>query len=423
MNIQISRLKIVCPLVMLISTFVVVIGCDEEQDLSTVQVLTVEGNQQTNGESIGWYPQSGADHAAKFDRDETMNISSQGGLPVLGYGSHSLSDVALTLIGSERNGLDYPRDLDFNPDRPGELWVVNQRDDSAVIFEGAGTDKQRSVKIIDPAADHFMEEVSSISFGTTGKFATCQESGNTYNNRAKPNLFMGPTLWPSNLDIFGNTNPSAVRYLGFDLGSHLDMLHESPYCMGIEWAGDQAYWVFEGLTNSIGLIDFKEDHGPGFDDHSDGVMFRYAKGSVLRLPGIPSHMVYDDQRGLLYIADTGNRRIGVLDVKVGGEEGVRLSVKEPGTTLVELSDSAEVVSLPGTDGLLSAPSGIAIHNDLIYVTDAATGYIVAFNREGQIVDWLDTGAPGLFGLTFDQDGNIFVIHGPENLVVKIAPIR
>ena len=188
---------------------------------------------------------------------------------------------------------------------------------------------------------------------------------------------------------------------------------------GDQWAGDQAFWVFEGLTNSIALIDFKEDHGPGFDDHSDGVMFRYAKGNVLRLPGVPSHMVYDDEK-VYYTFDTGNRRIGVLDVSVGGAAGTRLNVKEPGTVLVELSDGAEVVSLPGTDGLLNAPSGIAIHNDLIYVTDAATGYIVAFNRSGEIVDWLDTGAPGLFGLTLNEKGEIFVIHGPENLVVKIS---
>ena len=409
---------------LLVSISITYSACDEEQvDLSEIQVLTVDGNQATNAESIGWFPQGAADQASKFDRNNESEPTTQGGLPVLGYGSHSLNDVALTLIGSERNGLDYPRDLDFNPDQPDELWVVNQRDDSAIIFEGAGTEKQRSIKIIDPAADHFMEEVSSISFGTSGKFATCQESGNTYNNRAQPNLFMGPTLWPSNLDVFGKTNPSAVSYLGFDLGSHLDMLHESPYCMGIEWAEDQAYWVFEGLTNSIALVDFKEDHGPGFDDHGDGVIIRYAKGEVMRLPGIPSHMAYDDETGLLYIADTGNRRIGVLDSKVGGQEGLRLNVKEPGTTLVELSDSAAVVSLPGTEGLLNAPSGIAIYDGLIYVTDAANGYIVAFNRDGKVIDWLDTGAPGLFGLTFDQEGNIYVVHGPENLVVKIQALR
>ena len=31
----------------------------------------------------------------------------------------------------------------------------------------------------------------------------------------------------------------------------------------------------------------------------------------------------------------------------------------------------------------------AIHDGLIYVTDAANGYIVAFNKEGEVVDWLN----------------------------------
>jgi DNA-binding beta-propeller fold protein YncE len=398
------------------------VACDEEAaPLGESQVLIIEGNEQIIPEAIGWFPQSEETNGFKADRDQTRVVSGQG-IPVLGAGTHQLNAVSLTLVGSERNGLNYPRDLDFNPERPGELWVINQRDDSAVIFEEAGSDKQRSLKVIDPAADHFMEEVSAISFGAPGKFATCQESGNTYNDRARPNLFMGPTLWPSDQNLFGETNPDAVNFLGFDLGSHLDMLHESPYCMGIEWAGDEAYWVFEGLTNSLALIDFRQDHGPGFDDHSDGVMMRYAKGQVLRIPGIPSHIAYDEQSGLLYIADTGNRRIGVLDVKIGGAEGTRLPVKEPGTVLVELSDSGDVISLPGTEGLLNAPSGIAIHNGLIYVTDAANGYIVALNKEGEVVDWLNTGAPGLFGLTFDEAGNIYVVHGPENLVVKISPL-
>lgn len=402
-------------------------GCDEDESpLAQNRVLVVEeGSETIEADTIGWSAEARAEQDLKADEvlpaTEAQVADARRPIAVLGGGTHSLREVTLTLIGSERNGVNYPRDLEFNPERPGELWVVNQRDDSAVVFENTGSEKQRSVKIIDPAADHFMEEVSSISFGTAGRFATCQESGNTYNNRARPNLFMGPTLWPADLDIFGRSNPSAIDFVGHDLGSHLDMLHESPYCMGIEWAGEQAFWVFEGLTNSIALVDFKMDHGPGYDDHSDGVTLRYALGDVMRMPGIPSHMAYDQETGFLYIADTGNRRIGVLDTSVGGKEGLRLPVKEPRTVLVELTDSAEVVSLPGTEDLLGAPSGITMHEGLLYVTDAASGYIVAFNPRGQIVDWLDTGAPGLFGLTFDPEGNLYVVHGPENLVVKISP--
>ena len=400
-------------------------GCDKQDGLSSDEgaVVLEEPGQPVQAEELGWVAQARDPDALKSDDTLPRPEDAQSALKpigVLGNGTHSLEAVRLTLIGSERNGLNYPRDLDFNPERPGELWVVNQRDDSAVIFEETGTEKQRSQKIIDPAADHFMEEVSSISFGTSGRFATCQESGNTYNNRAQPNLFMGPTLWSADLDVFGFSNRDAVNFVGYDLGSHLDMLHESPYCVGIEWAGDQAYWVFEGYTNSVALVDFRVDHGPGFDDHSDGVTLRYAQGDVQRVPGIPSHMAYDAEAGLLYIADTGNQRVGVLDVKVGGQEGVRLPVKEPQTVLVELTDSARVESLPGTEGLLVAPSGMALHEGLLYVTDAGSGYIVAFTPSGEVVDWLDTGAPGLFGLTFNDAGELYVVHGPENLLVKIS---
>jgi len=85
------------------------------------------------------------------------------------------------------------------------------------------------------------------------------------------------------------------------------------------------------MERAIALIDFREDHGPGYDDHSDGVIFRYAMDGVMRMPGIPSHMVFD------------------------ADEGIRRPVQERGTLLVELTDAADVMSLPGTDGLLGAP--------------------------------------------------------------------
>ena len=138
------------------------VACDEEATpLGESQVLIIEGNEQIIPEAIGWFPQSEETNGFKADRDQTRVVSGQG-IPVLGAGTHQLNAVSLTLVGSERNGLNYPRDLDFNPERPGELWVINQRDDSAVIFEEAGSDKQRSLKVIDPAADHFMEEVSAL---------------------------------------------------------------------------------------------------------------------------------------------------------------------------------------------------------------------------------------------------------------------
>ena len=75
-----------------------------------------------------------------------------------------------------------------------------------------------------------------------------------------------------------------------DLGSHYDMLHESPLCMGIAWEKDNVYWVFDGHNQSIARYDFQEDHGMGFDDHSDGIIGKYVTGEIQREPDIPSHL-------------------------------------------------------------------------------------------------------------------------------------
>ena len=140
-------------------------------------------------------------------------------------------------------------DMEFNPEVDGELWIVNAKDDSVVLVHDATSSDPRIEKIIDPFAMHFMDNVAAIAFGKPGFFATVQESNNTYNGQAAANFFMGPTLWPSDLDIFGKSNPEAVEYLsdlyGFyvDLGSHYDMLHDSPLATGITWSRDNVYWV------------------------------------------------------------------------------------------------------------------------------------------------------------------------------------
>ena len=150
----------------------------------------------------------------------------------------------LTVVGTEADGLNVPRDLEFNPYDPEELWVVNRDDDSMSIFFDAGFEDQDSEWRKDIYANHFMEEVSSISFGAEGTysagdigFGTCQDSRNTYDGAGSPNDFMGPTLWPGGLEHFAAVNQS---FGGSLLGSHLDMLHESPMCMGIVHEEDNA---------------------------------------------------------------------------------------------------------------------------------------------------------------------------------------
>ncbi|MCB9541827.1 MAG: hypothetical protein H6703_05190 [Myxococcales bacterium] len=344
------------------------------------------------------------------------------GLAVLGGGRHSADAVEIEVIATAVDGLDVPRDLDFNPWAEGvELWVVNRADDSTTTIFAPGTPDQTAIHLIDPYALHFMEEVSSIDFGQPGTFGTCQESRNTYNGLDRPNDFMGPTLWPSDLDVYARSNPEAVAYLGFDLGSHLDMLHQSPLCMGIAWQEDNVYWVFEGQSSSIAQVDFREDHGPGFDDHSDGIIVRYAEGEVRRVADVPSHLVFDHETARLYIADTGNARVAMLDTTVG-EPGRRLPAIEPGTELWTAEGEMPLATV-FADAALVRPSGLAMAGGVLYVGDNATGRIWGVGLDGGVIDYLDTGLPdgALMGIEVGPGGALWVTDAVADRVLRIAP--
>ena len=342
------------------------------------------------------------------------------GIAAFGFNAHDGAAVTIDEILSSADGLDVPRDLDFNPDRPGELWVVNRADDSTTIAKDAGTADQTSEHIIDPFAMHFMEEVSSIEFGKPGTFGTCQESRNTYNDSSRKNDFMGPTLWSSDLDVFGETNPEAADSLGYDLGSHLDMLHESPLCMGITWDSDNVYWVFDGLNEDIVRYDFQDDHGPGYDDHSDGIISRVTETGILRVEDIPSHMQLDHETGLLYTADTGNNRVLVLDTLTGAR-GQDLRVVEPGTDHHNWDDAEMWDLIQGADQGLGLPSGLAIHGEVLFVGDYATGNLFAFDLDGELIDWLPTGLEGLMGIEVVSEEEIWVVDAATDRVLRITP--
>ncbi len=343
-------------------------------------------------------------------------------VPLLGCGDHTEDGVNITVVSSNSDDLDVPRDLAFNPGIPGQLWVVNRGDDGMVIFSDVGTAEQSSDHIIDPYAEHFMEEVSSIAWGPSGRFATCHESRNTYNGAAQGNDFMGPSLWSADPDIFGQSNSHAVEGVGFDLGSHLDMLHESPLCMGIAWDEGSVYWAFDGSDNSLARYDFQQDHGPGWDDHSDGIIGHYATGEVDRQADVPSHMELDHDTGLLYIADTGNKRIAVLDT-ASGERGADLPVMEPGTDHYVMDDAELTTLIDGDDYNLDHPSGLAISDGVLYVSDNDNGNILAFSLEGEMIDFLelDVDKDALMGMAFGPDGALYVVNAEDDELIRISP--
>lgn len=339
--------------------------------------------------------------------------------------------VAVDTIVDEQDGLDGPRDLDFNPEVAGELWIINRTDDGTVTVSDVGTDAQQARYRKDPFALHFMEETSSMSFASGNKFGSCGETRNTYDGQAEPNDFMGPALWSASDEIFAVTNPEAVADNdGFDLGSHLDMMHETPLCMGIAWVdtgvGDNnVYFVFEGLTNTIARYDFKSDHGPGFDDHTDGTVERFIDVDVKRVADIPSHMVVDQDSGLLYVADTGNKRVGVLDAS----KSLLVNVFDGFETEVQELERAKWTAMAFSDGItLDAPSGIALKDGVLYVGDNATSKVHAFDLDGRWLDTLDLSADiaagGLMGIRVNPEGDsLYVVDFEASRVLRVKGLN
>jgi hypothetical protein len=320
-----------------------------------------------------------------------------------------------TVIGSSADGLNGVRDLEFDPFAPTRLWTFNTQFHGVVIFFDPGTPAQTSELRADAYGQHFMAYVSSAAFGAQGVFASCQESRDEWNVVAQPpDDFMGPTLWSSDLAIFAMVGQDYPP--GAQEGSHLDMLHQSPLCMGIAHDVDRVFWAFDGLNGNIVRYDFQNDHGPGGGDHSDGIITRYMDASVTRVPNVPGHMEIDHSTGMLYVADTGGNRVMRLDTASGTNTGPL-----PGEW-----DGADYTGVQGADfqvlvADIERPSGLALHEGVLFVGENATSEIVAFDLDGNEIDRLSTPAQNLMGITIGPDGHIYYVDPIANEVVRVDP--
>lgn len=310
------------------------------------------------------------------------------------------------------DGLANPRDLEFNPEVEGELWIVNQETNGTVIVHDAGNDAQTSEERVDVMARHFMADVSSIAFGAPGTFATCQESRDDWNGVDQvEDDFMGPTLWSSDLEVYCEVGQGG----GAKEGSHLDMLHESPWCMGIAHEADNVYWVYDGLHGDIVRYDFQEDHGPGGSDHTDGIIHRYTDAVIARVEGVSSHMQLVED-GWLYVADTGSGQIMRLDT-ASGELGTRDLPNWDGLSEYRnVNDSSWEVWMDG----FSEPSGLLLSDDRLFVSDHATGEIVAFDMDGAELGRITTSAEGIMGLAHDGE-RLWYADAAANEVLRVDP--
>ena len=351
----------------------------------------------------------------------------------LGVGDGTPASVAIVPIYQPDQPLE-ATDIGFHPTRPNELWVLRRAFESSkpcdednktaagcaalestvAIVVNAGMPDVSWKVYKDPNAWHFMRRAPAFAFGANDTFASCAEA-RTANFLDDQVDYIGPTLWSSDPMKF------TKQPLGGN-GAHLDMLHGSPFSMGIAHDQANSYWVFNGKLGSLDRYDFKLDHGPGQEDHSDGEMRRYVQGQLTRAPGIPSHMAIEQSSRELYVADTGKARIIKLAMESGTPAG-KATPNYDGLKVYQRIDGAmlEEVVPPGT---LTAPSGLELHDDLVFVSDNATSRLYAFDLDGKLVRMLDTGMPPgtLAGLAFGPDGRLYFADKLKGWVYRIEPV-
>ena len=334
------------------------------------------------------------------------------------------------VIASSTDGLDEPRDLEFHPgiERSDELWIVNRADDSMVIIHETGTPDQNSEERLDAYRNHFMEEVSAIAFGAYDdefdyQFGTAQESRNTYNDASDPNDFMGPALWPSSLTHFAVENQNGENGL---LGSHIDMLHESPLGMGIAHDYDNVYWYNDGFYSELVRYDFQQDHDTGEHDHSDGIVHRYSEIELSRFAGVPGHMILDKDTGILYISDTGANR--VLWVNTHDTATTSVDIYDDPSRVEDLAEYMEVTDVEWGifDTGLSRPSGIALHDGTLFVSQNGNGKITGFNLDSDGKGFsnsrtVNTNAGSIMGLEVGPEGKLWYVDSLNNNVIRLDP--
>jgi len=308
--------------------------------------------------------------------------------------------------------------LAFHSEIEDELWVTLRQfptDLPCTSAVGTGCNALRGEVVLlsdatnrtpnalpkrDGNAWHFMRRPTSIAFGEGGNLATCGES-RTDNYEDELIDYAGPVLWTSDPEIFG-----AVPKPGQN-GTHIDMLHSTPFCMGITHETGNVYWAMNGQIGALDRYDFKAPHVVGGEDHTDGELYRYVEGELARVPEVPSHLVLDRENRVLYAADTGNGRIVALDIDSGTRGGDVLEYDAMPVHVAMLG--AELVELV-TPGTLERPSGIALRGGALFVTDNATSMIDAFDTAGELLASFDTRLPAgtLAGIAIGPDGKAYL---------------
>lgn len=338
--------------------------------------------------------------------------------------NYGMTPPTYATIATSSDNISTPQDLDFSPSEsnPDELWIINKGTENAptyggstVIIHNAGKSNQSAEYRQDQNAWHFMSMPTAIAFGakTYLNEYTFAISPGVFDANHAGSGFTGPSLWSADLSVYAK--PSGGN------GSHLDMLHGSPYSMGIAHEKDNIYWVFDGYNKEIVRYDFGEDHGPGNDDHADAKVHRYRDVVVTRDNTVPSHLVVDKQTGWLYICETSKSRVLRLNINSGNKKSNLSPINEPLEEHWEMENTEWEIF---TDNNLTKPCGIEVNENRLFVSDYSTGEIIAYDVSTKAeLGRIQTGAAGIMGIKVGPDGKLWFVDFLSNKVERVDPVQ
>ncbi|MEO5674221.1 MAG: T9SS type A sorting domain-containing protein [Chitinophagales bacterium] len=344
--------------------------------------------------------------------NDTMIITVVAGEPVANViDNYLVGTPSFTPIATSADGVSAPRDLDFATILSDyELWIINKGTENSggktVTIYNAGLPGQTSDLRQDGNAWHFMSLPTGIAFSDNGNFAT---SPGVQDANHGSGHYTGPTLWdPALYSVPNNGN-----------GSHVDMLHQSPYSMGIAADHENKFWVYNGWSNTLDYYDFQIPHEAGGEDHSDGIVRRYSEITFDRIDdNIVNHMVLDKETGWLYMVDNGNTRVLRMDVNSGSATGTFTLY---GESVEEHSVYTGVTYATFIDSGLVKPAGIDVIGDRLLVSDYSNGDIIIYDNsgiKGIELGRIHTGSSGIQGIKIGPDGKIWYVNQTENKVYR-----
>ena len=341
-------------------------------------------------------------------------------------GSHAI-DAYLTrpstisVIAGPADNVRGPVDLDFDksPLHPHDLWVVNSDElgyRMAIIHNATSNDRIIDIRK-DSRASHFMWRTMAIAMGDNGALCTAQ---NGERGDFDPFYqFMGPTLWSSDTAVFARLNQDSRTLLG----SHLDMLHQSPNLYGVAFDHDNVYWVSDGYYGEVARYDFQDPHEIGGHDHSDGIVRKYPEAKITPGErGRPAHIDLDDDKRWLYVVDPGSNTILRLDTRSGSFAKDLVPPDESYENHQEYSSFEQVVVETVITSGIDEPVGIDVIGDRLLVGDRKSGAIHIYRIGETTVDplgVLQTGADELLGIVVGPDMRIWFVDRMRSTINRI----